>query len=225
MSSISLYHPTLRAALRERLLTCVDINAHAPGVSVTLANGVFTRVSGSWLDAGFAASQEVTVTGFTGTLVGVVQRVAALALTTDLTGATNKTVAGGGAFSVKLPGANEPRTAIAWEGVSFTPVSGRPYLMESLRPNYSRKRGLGAGGTIEHQSTANFTLHYPAERGTLAIERMAGALMKHFEPGAVSLSRDGMRASIQNVGRSALQFDGAWVSCPIAVDLLSWTQS
>lgn len=225
-TGIALYYPRLRYALRERLVSCIDIDAHAPGASVTLAQsggkGVFTRASGSWLAAGFASGQEVTVGGFTGSpLIGVAERVSALALVTNIAG--SQTVAGGGAFSVKLPGANEPNTAIAWEGDEFTPQSGKPYVVESLRAGPTLKRSHGGGALIEHRSTAAFTLHYP-RRGTNAIERMAGALLAHFLPGDVSLSREGMRASIQSASRTPLYFDGSWVSCAVTVDLLSWTQ-
>ena len=213
--TLALLHPTLRAALRERLLTASDVS-HAPGVSVALASGIFTRASGSWLDAGFAAGAEVTVTGFSASpVVGIVQSVAALTLKTDIAGAT--TVGGGGLFEVKLP------RDIAWEGIAFAPTAGRPHVVESFRPVGSLKRSVGRGGAIEHRTRASFLLTYPAQRGTLAIERMAGALMKHFEPGAVTLSRAGVQGSIQNVDRTPLMFDGGWVTCSVGVEILSWT--
>lgn len=217
--SLATLHPNLRAAFRERLLTLVDID-HSPGVSVSLASGVFTRASGSWLTAGFTSGMEVTVSGFTGSpLYGVVETVSALAMKLGVSG--SQTVAGGGQFVVGLPQGR------AWEGVDFFPVDGRPYVAESFRAVQSQ--GLTVGnyngpGTVLHTIEATATFFYPKNKGTLAIERIAGAAMAHFRRG-LSLSRNGDAATIANVSRSPLYDDGARIGCAVTASIPAYTQN
>lgn len=217
--SLATVHANLRAAFRERLLTLVDID-HSPGVSVTLANGIFTRASGSWLTAEFAPGMEVTVSGFTGSpLYGVVETVSALALKLGITG--SQTVAGGGSFVVGLPQGR------AWEGFDFFPIDGRPYVSESFRAVQSTGLTIGdynGPGTVSHAIDASATFFFPKNKGTLAIERMAGAAMALFRRGS-TLSRSGDAATIQNVSRSSLYDDGARIGCAVNVTIPARTQT
>lgn len=213
-------HANLRSAFRERLLTLVDID-HSPGVSVSLASGVFTRASGSWLTAGFAPGMEVTVNGFTGSpLYGVVETVSALALKLNITG--TQTVAGGGRFIVGLPQGR------AWEGFDFFPVDGRPYVAESVRANVTtleticNPSGVGVATNILEASA---TFFYPKNKGTLAIERMAGAAMKLLGESPRRLSYGGDAATIQRVERSQLYDDGARIGCAVTARLMAITTS
>lgn len=212
--------PNLRAAFRERLLTLSAIS-HAPGVSVSLASGVFTRASGSWIAAGFLPGQEITVTGFTGSpLYGVVAKVEALTLTTDIAGA--QTVAGGGGFAVALPQGR------AWEGFTFTPVAGRPYCSEAFsaltQDGLSVGNSDGTGGTIQHRLLAAATFFYPHNRGTAALEHMVGAAHTLFRRGA-ALTRNSDKAAIANTKQSGLYRDGENIACALQVNLLAHTQS
>lgn len=210
--SLATIHANLRAAFRERLLTLVDID-HSPGVSVSLASGVFTRASGSWLTAGFAPGMEVQAQGFTGNPFGVVETVSALALKLNITG--TQTVAGGGRFIAALPQGR------AWEGFDFFPVDGKPYVAESFRSN-----GANAylADTATHMLEATLTLFYPKNKGTLAIERMAGAAMAHFKRGT-RLTYGADAATINNVERSSLYDDGARMACAVTAKLFGFTQN
>lgn len=216
--TLALLIPTLRAAVRERAASCVDI-AHTPGVSVTLASGVFTRASGSWITAGFAAGQEVVVTGaFGGPKTGVVKAVTALALHTDIAGGGTSSA---GVFTVALPSER------AYEGVTYHPTTGRPFVAESFRPGPAQRRSIAnasGGATIEHRIEATFALFYPTEQGTLAIERMAGALMTHFRP-PLALSRDGISALVDNVSSTPVINDGGWLQIPVTASILAFTHS
>ncbi len=217
--SLATVHTNLRAAFRERLLTLVDID-HSPGVSVTLASGIFTRASGSWITAGFAPGMEVTVNGFTGSpLYGVVETVSALALKLGVSG--SQTIAGGGQFIVGLPQGR------AWEGFDFFPTDGRPYVSETVLPGPSRKRsisGQNGAGVIEHKPSLVATFFYPKNKGTLALERMSGAAMSLFLPG-LSLSYGGDGARITDVECSQNYDDGARIGRAVTVSLLAFTES
>jgi hypothetical protein len=215
--SLATVHANLRAAFRERLLTLVDID-HSPGVSVSLASGVFTRASGSWLTAGFAPGMEVQAVGFTGNPYGVVETVSALAMKLNIAG--TQTVAGGGQFIAALPQGR------AWEGADFFPTDGRPYVAESFRAIQSR--GLTAGdlgpGVVAHNIEASATFFYPKNKGTLAIERMVGAAMTLFRRGS-TLSRNGDAATIQDSSRSALYDDGSRIGCAVLITIPARTQN
>ncbi len=231
--SLATVHANLRAAFRERLLTLTDID-HSPGVSVSLASGVFTRASGSWLDAGFAPGMELTITGFsTSPLYAWVDKLTATVLTTGgvftrntetgvFTAASlTQTLAGGGRFVVGLPQGR------AWEGFDFFPIDGRPYVSESFRAVQSQ--GLTVGdyngpGTVAHTIEASATFFYPKNKGTLAIERMAGACMALFRRGS-TLSRSGDGVTIRNSSRSEIYDDGARIGCAVNVSLPAYTQN
>lgn len=217
--SLATIHANLRAAFREKLLTLTDID-HSPGVSVTLANGVFTRASGSWLDAGFCPGQEVTVEGFTGSpLYGVVDTVSALALKLGVAGA--QTVTGGGQFKVTLPQGR------AWEGFDFFPIDGRPYVAESVRAGPSRLETItnpSGVGVAQHNVEASATFFYP-KRGTIAVERMVGALMTLLAQSPRRLAYAGDAGVIQRVERSALYEDGARLGCAVTASILAFTTS
>lgn len=205
-------HANLRAAFRERLLTLVDID-HSPGVSVSQAGGVFTRASGSWITAGFAPGMEVQALGFTGNPFGVVETVSALALKLNISG--SQTVAGGGQFKAALPQGR------AWEGHDFFPADGRPYAAESFRANGANSY---LADTAAHMLEGTVTFFYPKNKGTLAIERMAGAAMAHFKRGT-RLTYGGDAATINNVERSSLYDDGARIACAVTAKLFGFTQN
>jgi len=197
----------LRAAFRERLRLAVDVDVT---VAATLARGVFTRTSGSWVDDGFAIGQELTVSG-AASAVANVTGLTANALTTDAAGSAT----GSMRFQVKLP------SAIAWEGVKYAPA-GKPFVAERVQPAFSTRRSMGPDGAIEHRILGHAALFYPSVGSTLAIERMAGAIMAHFRPG-VSLERGGDKAIVQNVERSPLMLDGEWLTRSVTVTFLAFT--
>ncbi|MCL4715463.1 MAG: hypothetical protein KJZ75_11180 [Hyphomonadaceae bacterium] len=220
--SLATLHPNLRAAFRQKLLTLIDID-HSPGVSVSLASGVFTRASGSWLDAGFARGMEVQAIGFTNNPRGVVTAVSALALTTTIAAPASQTVGGGGQFVVGLP------IGRAWEGeTGFFPSDDAPYVAETVLPGPSRKTSVGGpngrGAVIEHKPSLVASFFYPKGRGTIAIERMTGAAMTAFLPGS-ALSYGADSARITDVQCSQNYDDGSRIGRAVTVSLLAFTQN
>jgi hypothetical protein len=210
--TLATFHVHIRAAMRAHLAGVVDID-HAPG-AVTAAGGSYTRASGSWIDAGFAIGQEVQVSGFAGGADGTVR-------VTGLSGAVMTTTGQGSGsaaaprFLVALPAAR------AWEGQSYYP-SGEPYVSEVFQPLESTRRGAGPDGLLEHAVMGAWTLFYPHQVGTLAIERMAGAVMARFRPGT-RLERQGAGVFVQQARRSQLIVDGDWVSLTVTANALGFT--
>lgn len=213
MQTLASVNHALRAALRQHVLGLVDID-RSPAEAVSLANGVFIRAGGSWLDDGFALGQELTVAGWGAEQIGQVAGLEPLRLTlADVAGS------GDGAqprFRARLP------QSIAWEGSpTFYPAPGRPFVAEVLQSASKTLLSIanGATRTIEHRWLASFSFNYPAERGTLALERMTGAALAHFAPG----SAWGGPAVIQGGSLSPLLRDGAWIGQAVSIELLAFT--
>lgn len=113
---------------------------------------------------------------------------------------------------------------VAWEGKTYQPVKGKPFLSEQMRPISSVVRGTGLGGYIAHTVTANFTLHYPAGKGTVEIDALAGALLELFRPGS-SITYNTASAVIQQAERMALFQEPDWINCPVVITLIGHTSN
>jgi hypothetical protein len=111
---------------------------------------------------------------------------------------------------------------VAWEGREFTPVKGEPYVTESIIPVSSDVMATGLGGYIAHTVTANFTLHYPVNSGTVALESLAGSIMQHFRPGTV-VSYSGTAATVQQVERVGLTQEPDWLNGTVIVTMIGHT--
>jgi len=111
---------------------------------------------------------------------------------------------------------------VAWEGREFTPVKGQPYVSESMIPVSSDVMATGLGGYIAHTVTANFTLHYPVNSGTVALESLAGSMMQHFRPGTVVAYGDAA-ATVQQVERVGLTQEPDWLNGTVIVTMIGHT--
>lgn len=114
--------------------------------------------------------------------------------------------------------------AIAWEGRQYTPVKGTPYIAESMVPVSSVVRAVGLGGTIAHTITANFTLHFPAGKGTNDVEALAGSVMELFRPGTALVygTSSGM---VQQAERMPLTQEPDWLNCPVVITIIGHTSN
>lgn len=112
--------------------------------------------------------------------------------------------------------------SVDWEGLEFTPVKGTPWLTENIRPISSTVIGTGSGGYIAHKVTANFTLHYPLNKGTADIEAMAGTLMQLFHPGT-SVTYGTTAAIVQQAERMALLQESDWINLTVVVTMIGHT--
>lgn len=109
-----------------------------------------------------------------------------------------------------------------WEARRYQPTKGRAYVSEQFRPISSIARATGLGGTIAHTCTANFTLHYPADDGTLAIDVMAAKIMDKFSPGS-SLAYDASTAVVTQVERAPLVQEPDWINCAVVITVVAYT--
>jgi hypothetical protein len=117
-----------------------------------------------------------------------------------------------------LPGLPE----IAWEGREYADQIGVPFIREQFRPVFSRISAIGYGSTLEHRMTGNLTLFYPAKRGTVPIDTMAGALFSLLLPGQ-SLVYGSSSGTISNTERNALLQEPNWLSCTVTATITAFT--
>lgn len=125
------------------------------------------------------------------------------------------------AFRTKLT-AMEDLPDVAWEGREFADQIGVPYIRESFRRIYSRVSAIGYASTIEHRMVANMTLFFPAKKGTLDIDTLAGRLFSAFLPGQ-SLVYGASSGTIMNTEQSALLQEPNWISCTVSVTITAFT--
>ncbi|HEY6965902.1 MAG TPA: phage tail terminator-like protein [Burkholderiales bacterium] len=215
--SIETIHADLRAAWRTLVLAVVKAQSGALS-NVGASGSVLSRASGSWITDGFGVGDEVMVAGFAAAQNNgraLVTAVTAADLTLDKALTTE---AAGPAITVTA-GLWQGR---AWEGMPYAPTRGAPYVSETLRAISSQVRALGVGGTIAHTLLGTLVLFYPAGRGTLAVERMAGAIMKHLKPGT-SLSYGTSAGVVTEASRAPLLQEPDWISCPVLITMAAHT--
>lgn len=209
-------HLDLRAAFRQRLLSVVLADTGA--VTLAVAGSTYTRSSGSFLADGFAVGDEVVASGFTTAANNgraVITALSSTVMTVDRA-LTAEGAAAGRRVVAGLPQGRE------WEGTEFIPQTGQPWVRERFRPLVSQPRALGAGGTVQHTMTGNLSLFYPARRGTLAVERMAGAVLDLFAPGT-ALAYGGNSGFVQQCERQPLVQEPDWLSAPVIVSVTAYT--
>lgn len=109
-----------------------------------------------------------------------------------------------------------------WEGRRYQPTKGKAYVSEQFRPISSVARATGIGGTIAHTCTGNFTLHYPADEGTLGVDVMAAKIMDKFSPGS-SLAYGETTAVVMQAERAPLVQEPDWINCAVIITVVAYT--
>lgn len=109
-----------------------------------------------------------------------------------------------------------------WEARKYQPTKGRAYVSEQFRPISSVVRATGLGGTVAHTCTGNFTLHYPADEGTLSIDVMAAKIMDKFSPGS-SLAYGASKAIVTQAERAPLVQEPDWINCAVIITVVAYT--
>ena len=214
-----LVHPDIRAAIRTRLLTLEMVSTGV--LTVLSASGyVFSRSAGSFVTDGFAIGDEVMPSGFANSANNARALITALSASAMTVDRALTTEAAGASATIKaqLPQGRK------WEGQAYAPTKGQRYISEMVRSIDSTVRALGDGGTISHLLTANFTLNYPSGKGTLGIERMAGALLYLFRP-SVRMTYGANSAVITKAERASLLEAPDWLSIPVIITLVAYTSN
>ena len=171
MADLSAVHLALRA--RAETLEVATTG------SVTLAaiTTGYTRTTGSFITDGFTVGSEVTPSGFATNTRRVITRVQALTLNVGTT-VTAESANSGRTLVVGLP------ALFGKENTVFTPVAGRPYVLEVFTPTTNTLRaGPAANGVREEDGLYELQWHGLANTGVLGIRKAVGALAARFTPG------------------------------------------
>ncbi|CAB4122354.1 Protein of unknown function DUF4128 [uncultured Caudovirales phage] len=126
------------------------------------------------------------------------------------------------AFRARLQAINGLPSGRAWEGRSYAPQIGTPFIRESFRPISSTVRAVGIGGLIAHKMTGNLNLFFPAGKGTADVEQAAGLILAAFAPGT-SLVYGPSSGVILQAERSPILQEPDWISVPLTITVYAYT--
>jgi hypothetical protein len=169
---------------------------------VSVAGSIYTRASGSFIDDGFAAGDQLFVTGFTSATNNgwsVVTAVAAGTLTVDRVLATE---AAGDTVTIKsvLPRSRK------FPGQVFDIPPDKPWIRATLRPSGMPIAAIGDGPRIRHMGLFIIDVFHPYDTGTgLAhAERIAGAIRQQFKVPTTISRQSGLVIRITEVQPGSL---------------------
>lgn len=111
-------------------------------------------------------------------------------------------------------------TEHAYEGFTYQPIEGTPFVEDALVGNYDTPR---ANGAIEHNLGYIITLKYPADNGTADIEQVAGALLDRFKVATVLTFGPSSAVCMSAQRRGKMVQDAAWLALTILVTLTAFT--
>jgi hypothetical protein len=227
-------HLAVQRACRTRLGTLAVCTTGATSLAAT-ATG-YARAAGSFVTDGFEVGLEVRGAGFVNAInngVGVVTRVAPLALTVSLFVATYasgvrtvtrpatvaEAAAGGRTLSVGLP------SFAAWENVGFVPETGIPYWDEQYVRGPALLGTIGPNGRITAEPMYLPRINVQSDTSVEAASRYADAMVNVFPPGDKIVLASGdvieVRADPAPYGGQLLSngngFSGLLVTVPLRV--------
>lgn len=102
------------------------------------------------------------------------------------------------------------------ENRTFKPVTGTPWVRESLRPISAELASFGNGGLVQERGQYLVDVFYPANTGTRDAFGMADAIVAAFRPG-IALTYGGATVRVQRAERAAGQSEPDWFMVPVAV--------
>jgi hypothetical protein len=213
--SVETLIPNIRAGLRQRLLgmalPSVTINTAATLSGATLSAPLEPGLNFS---SAFSPGEYVVMTG-DASGENIKTKLMIRVGVNDIEFDSTLTTQGLNTVTVAIP-----MPDLALENEKYTPLSGRPFVNESVR-NVSSKAGP-MGGIIRHTILMTLTLFYPPERGTLGIERMAGRLVKRFAAGQ-KIEYGDSAAVITDCEMKPMLREPEWLQCPVTASLIAWT--
>ena len=171
MADLSAVHLALRARAEALEVATTGV------LSLAATTTGYTRATGSFITDGFTVGSEITPSGFAINTRRVITRVQDLTLTVSTT-VTVEAASGGRSVVVGVP------ALFAKENTIFTPVAGRPYLVEEFDPATNVLRaGPAASGVREETGMYHLRWYGLANTGMLGIRQAVQALAARFTPG------------------------------------------
>lgn len=124
------------------------------------------------------------------------------------------------ACRTQLNGASGLPAAHAYEGFSYEPTVGTPFVEDKLVANGSPAR---ANGAIEHRMSYIVTLKYPSNKGTAGIEAMAGVILDRFKVGSKFTYGASTVTSMGAERRGGIVQEPEWLILTVMVTLVAFT--
>jgi len=175
-------HFRAMVALRQRLQNTV-VAETGTGTFGSTGTG-FIRLTGSFVDDGFAPGMEVVATGFADAGPFVISNVEATQITIRETNRAEITDSGR-SLSVGIP------SLVAWENKKFTPVDNRWYLEEDFVPGPTFQVTVGLFAELEHRMQYVLKLYGLAGEGIKALYSVSEAILAQFPPRLALTMSDG----------------------------------
>ena len=112
-----------------------------------------------------------------------------------------------------------PRERTAFEGVNFTPTTGKSWARLTNLISYREKVGMASGDSSEVGGILQIDLRYPKGAGTGPMLTDADMLMRLFDP-PKSLIYQGQKVKIRRVQRRAISVEDIWQT--VSIDVYYW---
>lgn len=112
---------------------------------------------------------------------------------------------------------------IAWEGIVYEPLVGRPYLTAKLSSYLRTGVGAGLQGAADHNGTFTVTIRRPAIEGRQPAGQTAGRLIGHFGRGGRVFGPLGEAIVLLQASEGPALYFGDWVSIPVTVTFIATT--
>lgn len=203
----------IRAASRQRLLA-LELPVSSISGGAAFSNGKLTKPGGGFESDGFCVGDYATVAGLPG-----INGAFRVSLVTDDAIQFEGLSYTGSVAQVLISGAvPEP----AWQGETYAPTLGKPYVNEAFRAVGSEPSA--DGGYTRWTLLATWTLFYPAGKGTIGIESMAGRLLEQFRPSTPMVFGQS-RGKVAAVDPGPLVQEPEWLIMPLTARVTAWTDN
>lgn len=106
--------------------------------------------------------------------------------------------------------------AVAWEGKTYDPIIGTPYLTPSLIPAAPRAGGCGDDAPNQHTGIYQLMLTYPGNSGLDAVNSACDALVDWFKRGTELDAGIGV-LTIQKAWCGPESSSADWIAVPISI--------
>lgn len=110
-----------------------------------------------------------------------------------------------------------------WEGKSFTPTTGEPWIRETMlrSPAPPQRMSVGPFARLRHTGLYQVSLFYPpdGEQDVFPIESMAEAVRAAF-PDTLEFTYNGQRIRVHGAGLQTVdeETDPDWLHVPVTID-------
>jgi hypothetical protein len=111
---------------------------------------------------------------------------------------------------------------VAWQNITYTPLSGVLYLRPTLLPAPTQQAGLGDNGLDEYQGIYQIDIFAAVGGGRGTAEAKADLISDHFKRGT-SLVSSGTYVRLRDVSRSAGVVDGDRFAISISIKYMAHT--